>query len=110
MFSKLSFAVVGALAILAAATPTPNEPASQCATGNLQCCQSAQDASDPAVATLLGSLGIPVQGLTGLVGLTCSAISVVGVGSGDSCTETPVCCSDNAFAGVVSLGCVPVDL
>ncbi|EPQ54193.1 hydrophobin [Gloeophyllum trabeum ATCC 11539] len=110
MFSKFSIAVTGVLAILAAATPTPNELASQCPTGELQCCNSVGSATDPAIATILGSLGIPVQGISALVGLTCSAISVVGVGSGDSCTETPVCCTDNSYAGLVSLGCVPVDL
>ncbi|TFK46055.1 fungal hydrophobin [Heliocybe sulcata] len=110
MFSKLSFAVAGALAILAAATPTGTEPAGQCTTGNLQCCNSVSTASDPAVATLLGSLGIPIQDVTGLVGLTCSAINVVGVGSGDACSESPVCCSDNAYGGLISIGCVPVTL
>ncbi|EPQ54194.1 fungal hydrophobin [Gloeophyllum trabeum ATCC 11539] len=106
MFSKLSLAVTGALAILAAAT----EPAGQCATGNLQCCNSVQNASDPAVATILGSLGIAVGSITGLVGLTCSPISVVGVGSGDACNESPVCCTDNSYGSLISIGCVPVTL
>ncbi|TFK46051.1 fungal hydrophobin [Heliocybe sulcata] len=110
MFSKLSLAVAGALAILAAATPTGTEPAGQCTTGDLQCCNSVSTASDPAVVTLLGSLGIPIQGITGLVGLTCSPIDVIGVGSGGSCTESPVCCTDNSHGGLISIGCVPVTL
>ncbi|EPQ54195.1 hydrophobin, partial [Gloeophyllum trabeum ATCC 11539] len=97
-----------ALAVLAAATGT--EPAGQCATGNLQCCNSVQSASDPAAATLLGSLGIAVQSVTGLVGLTCSPIGVVAVGSGDACSANPVCCSDNSYGGLVSIGCVPATL
>ncbi|EPQ54192.1 hydrophobin 2 [Gloeophyllum trabeum ATCC 11539] len=110
MFSKLSLAITGALAILAAATHAPNEPASQCPTGELQCCNSVGSATDPTIATVLGSLGIPVQGVSALVGLTCSAVSVVGVGSGGSwqVSATPVCCTDNSYAGLVSLGCVPV--
>ncbi|TFK46050.1 fungal hydrophobin [Heliocybe sulcata] len=114
MFSKLSLAVIGALAILAAATPAlntpPSEPASQCATSDLQCCNSVSTTSDPAVITALGSLGIALQDVTGLVGLTCSPITAIGIGSGGSCTESPVCCSDNAYGGLVSIGCVPVTL
>ena len=74
MFSKL--AVVTSLAILAAATPMPNVPASQCTTGPIQCCNSVQKASDPSVSKLLGLLGIVVQDVTALVGVTCSPISV----------------------------------
>jgi hypothetical protein len=74
MFSKL--AIVSSLAILAAATPTPNVPASQCNTGPIQCCNSVQKASDPSVSKVLGLLGIVVQDVTALVGVTCSPISV----------------------------------
>ncbi|THU91485.1 hypothetical protein K435DRAFT_674080, partial [Dendrothele bispora CBS 962.96] len=54
-------------------------------------------------------LGIVVQDVNALVGVTCSPISVIGVG-GDSCSANPVCCENNSFNGIVALGCVPVDL
>ncbi|KAF4621440.1 hypothetical protein D9613_000152 [Agrocybe pediades] len=101
-----------AFATLAAATVTParrNEPASQCSTGGLQCCNSAQSASTASVASLLGLLGIAVGSVTGLVGLNCSPLSVIGVG-GNSCSAQPVCCTNNSFNGLVALGCTPVDL
>lgn len=74
MFSK--FAVLASLALLAVATPMPNEPASSCSTGDLQCCDTTGSASDPAIATELGFLGVVVQDIDALVGLTCSPITV----------------------------------
>ncbi|KAF4621216.1 hypothetical protein D9613_000092 [Agrocybe pediades] len=112
----MQFKLATALAFvtLAAATVTPvrrtgTEPASQCNTGDLQCCSSVQSASSPSVAGLLGLLGIVVGSVTGLVGATCSPISAIGIG-GNSCSAQPVCCSNNTFNGVVALGCTPVNL
>ncbi|KAF8985272.1 fungal hydrophobin-domain-containing protein [Cyathus striatus] len=108
---KLSVATL-ALATLAVATPARrNIPASQCSgsTGALQCCDSTGKATDPSIANILGPLGIVVQDVTALVGVTCSPISVVGVG-GNSCTAQPVCCTNNSFNGVVALGCTPVNI
>ncbi|THV02187.1 fungal hydrophobin [Dendrothele bispora CBS 962.96] len=103
---QFKLVVLSALATLAAATGTP---ASQCNTGPVQCCDSVQSASEPSVATLLGLLGVAVQSVTGQVGVTCTPISVIGVG-GNSCSAQPVCCQDNNFNGVVALGCTPVNL
>ena len=83
MFSKLS--VVATLAILAVATAAPNSPPpASCSTGTIQCCETVEKASDPAAATILASIGVVVQDVNALVGLTCSPVTVVGVGSGDS--------------------------
>ncbi|KAI0738363.1 fungal hydrophobin-domain-containing protein [Daedaleopsis nitida] len=111
MFSKLF--TITALAILAVATPTPGgggEPPASCSTAPIQCCQSTGKASDPAISGVLGGLGIVVQDVNALVGVTCSPISVVGVGSGSSCSANTVCCADNSYGGLVSIGCVPVTL
>ncbi|KAF9442359.1 fungal hydrophobin [Macrolepiota fuliginosa MF-IS2] len=102
------FFVLPLLAAAGGPTPTPI-PANQCNVGNLQCCNSAQSASSSNVATLLGLLGIALGSVTGLVGITCNPISVIGVG-GNSCNAQPVCCSNNSFNGVVALGCTPVNL
>ncbi|KAF8976138.1 hypothetical protein BDQ17DRAFT_1395174 [Cyathus striatus] len=88
-----------ALATFAAATGTPI-PASQCTTGNLQCCNSTGTAKNSAISTLLGLLGIVISDITALVGVTCSP----------SLTTQPVCCTNNSFNGVVALGCTPVNL
>ncbi|KAF8204696.1 hydrophobin-315 [Pholiota molesta] len=85
-------------------------PSNQCNTGTLQCCASTPTASDPSTAALLGLLGVVVvQDVTALVGVTCSPITGVGV-SGTSCSEQPVCCTDNSFNGIIALGCTPINI
>ena len=78
MFSKL-FVLS---AILAVATAAPNSAPS--GTGTLECCESVKKASDPAATKIIDALDIVIQDLDVLVGLTCSAISVIGVGTGDA--------------------------
>ena len=52
--------------------------------------------SNSASATLLlGLLGIVLDDITGLIGLNCSPITVVGVGSGNACSANAVCCTNN---------------
>ena len=79
MFSKLF--TITSLAILAVATPTPGGSEPSCSTGPIECCESVTKASDPAAAGILKSIGVVVQDVDALVGLTCDPISVVGVGS-----------------------------
>ncbi|KAJ3863229.1 hydrophobin 2 [Lentinula novae-zelandiae] len=106
---KLAF-VSAALAALAVATPAPrDEPASSCSTGPIQCCDTVESASSSGVAGLLSILGIVLQDLDVLVGLTCSPITVIGA-SGSSCSAQAVCCEDNSLGGLISIGCVPVTL
>ncbi|THU91475.1 fungal hydrophobin [Dendrothele bispora CBS 962.96] len=105
-FTRL--ASIAALATLAVATPTLSRR-DECTTGPIQCCNSVQSADSPAVAGLLGLLGIVVQDVTALVGVNCSPISVIGVG-GNSCSASPVCCENNSFNGLVAIGCVPINI
>ncbi|EPQ52312.1 hydrophobin, partial [Gloeophyllum trabeum ATCC 11539] len=84
---------------------------SQCNTGPVQCCQSVQSSGDPGVTSLLGLLGIVLDGANVPIGLTCSPINVLGLGQGASCDANPVCCEDNSSEySLVSVGCVPVNL
>ncbi|RPD53870.1 fungal hydrophobin [Lentinus tigrinus ALCF2SS1-7] len=111
MFAKLLS--IASLAILAAATPTPGGGGSgsgDCSTGPIQCCDTVEKASDPAAADILASIGVVVQDVDALVGLTCSPVTVVGVGSSGSCDANAVCCEDNSHGGLISIGCVPVTL
>ncbi|KAF5356479.1 hypothetical protein D9757_012567 [Collybiopsis confluens] len=106
---KLAF-VSAALATLAVATPAPrggSEPASSCSTGPLQCCNTVTTVNDPTAATLIGLLGIVIQDVTALVGLTCSGISLVDLANG-GCSAQAVCCQDNSHGGLISVGCIPV--
>ncbi|KAK0191772.1 hydrophobin [Armillaria mellea] len=81
------------------------------ATGTAQCCASTQSSTDLSapVTTLLGLLGVVVGQLTGNVGLSCSPITVIGVG-GTQCNNQVVCCDNNNFNGLVSLGCTPLNI
>lgn len=75
----------------------------QCSAGNLQCCsQFVSVSSAPAsVLTILTLLGVPLGSVAGYIGVICSPISP----ANPTC-ETPIlCCANNTFNGVVSLGC-----
>ncbi|KAF8895187.1 fungal hydrophobin-domain-containing protein [Infundibulicybe gibba] len=117
MFARTStIALFAMIPLLAAATAvprttTPTTPASQCNTGDLQCCNSTQESSNTnaSLTSLLGLLGVVVGSLTGQVGVSCSPLNVIGVG-GNSCSAQPVCCSNNSFKGVVAVGCTPVNI
>ena len=52
-------------------------------------------ASDPATSIIVGLLGIVLEGVDALVGLDCSPITVIGVGTGNSCDANVVCCQNN---------------
>ncbi|KAM5537116.1 hypothetical protein V8D89_009262 [Ganoderma adspersum] len=91
-------------------TATSPEPTSSCTTGPIQCCGSIQSPTDHDASAILGLLGIVIEGLDVLVGLTCSPINVIGVGSGSSCTANVVCCQNNNVGGLISIGCVPIIL
>ncbi|KIK58534.1 hypothetical protein GYMLUDRAFT_202384 [Collybiopsis luxurians FD-317 M1] len=135
MFSRLStvFYALFAFAILAAATPggyphtttlppvtttvTVTAPPTTttitgsggCSTGPIQCCDSTETAGSSAGSLILGLLGIVVQDLNVLLGINCSPITVVGVGS-NGCSAQTVCCEDNAVGGLISIGCIPIQL
>ncbi|KAF9220574.1 fungal hydrophobin [Gyrodon lividus] len=110
MFSRLSAIVAASFAVLAVATPHVSRSDSQCNTGSLQCCDSLQDADSGVVTALAGLLGIVLGDLTGQVGVTCTPITVIGTGSGATCTQQPVCCTGNNYNGVLVLGCSPVNV
>ncbi len=84
MFAKFTaaFTAFTALATLAVATPTPQ--ANSCSTGALQCCESVQSADSLGIAPVLAAIGVILQDINIPIGLTCSPITVVGVGSGNA--------------------------
>ncbi|KAI0812339.1 fungal hydrophobin-domain-containing protein [Irpex lacteus] len=123
--SFISFYVLFAFSALAVATPAPLEKrwgsptttdkpppattitvtapgatgtaaAGNCNTGPIQCCQSTTTSNSDTGNILLDLLGIVVTGVDILLGIDCSPISVVGIGSGSACNASPVCCENNA--------------
>ncbi|KAK0212032.1 hydrophobin 2 [Armillaria fumosa] len=110
MFARLSTFTLLALPILATATAiVPRDGAACSATGTAQCCSSTQSPTSNIVQSLLGLLGIPIGSVTANVGLTCSPITVLGVG-GTQCSNQVVCCDNNNFNGIIALGCTPINV
>ncbi|KAI0643531.1 fungal hydrophobin [Trametes meyenii] len=114
MVAKLAatFTTVSALAILAVATPAPQAGAGtgSCTTGTLQCCEQVQTADSLGISTLLAAIGVVLQDLDIPIGVGCSGITGVGVGSSDACSANAVCCDDTTTGGLLSIGCLPAAL
>ncbi|KAM5537112.1 hypothetical protein V8D89_009258 [Ganoderma adspersum] len=99
-----------ALPLLAVATPVELVARQSCSTGSVQCCNSTVAANSASGNLLLGLLGIVLGDITGLIGLNCSPLTVIGVGTGNACSAQAVCCTNNNVGGLISIGCVPVTL
>ncbi|PPQ89208.1 hypothetical protein CVT25_001277 [Psilocybe cyanescens] len=110
MFARASTLVL-ALPLLAAASAVPRTdgPSNQCNTGPVQCCNTVLQSGTTSTNLILGLLGIVLGPVTGLLGLNCTPIGVLGIG-GNSCTAQPVCCTGNDFNGLVNIGCSPINL
>ncbi|KAI0344563.1 fungal hydrophobin [Trametopsis cervina] len=85
--------------------------ASQCkGTASLQCCEDAVAGNSILGRALLGLLGLAVTEVDILLGLNCSPLPALSVGSGDTCSATPVCCENNSVDVPISIGCVVITL
>ncbi|KAI5891620.1 fungal hydrophobin [Schizophyllum commune H4-8] len=80
-----------------------------CTTGSLSCCNQVQSASSSPVTALLGLLGIVLSDLNVLVGISCSPLTVIGVG-GSGCSAQTVCCENTQFNGLINIGCTPINI
>ncbi|KAF9045355.1 hydrophobin-251 [Panaeolus papilionaceus] len=107
MFARASAVAVVALPILAAASVIPRD--GDCDTGSINCCNSTMQSSITSLTSLSSLLGIALPDIGGLIGLSCSPLSILGAG-GNSCSAQPVCCTNNSFNGLVALGCTPINI
>ncbi|KAH8822408.1 fungal hydrophobin [Flagelloscypha sp. PMI_526] len=85
-----------------------SETPSQCNAGPVQCCSSVTHANDDTASFLLDYFKQDVSDDTA-VGMTCSPLSVIGIG-GNSCSSQPVCCENNNFNGIIAIGCSPINI
>ncbi|KAL9709224.1 hypothetical protein Ac2012v2_007578 [Leucoagaricus gongylophorus] len=83
----------------------PSSVPTQCNSGSVQCCNKTSFGGDPAVNLIARRLGIALPANI-VVGLTCSPLSVIGIG-GNNCNTQPVCCQNNNFNGLIAVGCNP---
>ncbi|KAJ7757404.1 hydrophobin 2 [Mycena maculata] len=104
MFSKLSVIVTSVLITLAAAIPNTTPPVTP-PTSN-QCCSSVVSSSSTAASTVAALVGLDLTGLDVPVGLSCSAITVVG----NNCGGTSVTCDspDQEWGGLIAINCIPI--
>ncbi|KAH7919199.1 fungal hydrophobin [Leucogyrophana mollusca] len=115
MFARIATVSSLVFALSALASPAidargGSDGGSQCNTGSLQCCTTTGSATSSSITGALGLLGIVLGPVEGLVGLGCTPITVVGAGSGATCTQEPVCCTGNEYNGLVNIGCSPINL
>ncbi|KAF8628938.1 hypothetical protein AX15_003641 [Amanita polypyramis BW_CC] len=77
-----------------------------CSAGTIQCCKSVEDSKKLTGPTkkILGPLGINIDSLSGLVGITCAPIV------GDTCSGKPLCCQHTNFNGAVVTDCNSITL
>ncbi|EGO22851.1 hydrophobin [Serpula lacrymans var. lacrymans S7.9] len=87
---------------------TSSSSSSQCNTGSLQCCESTHSASSVFTASAPLSILAALGG--GLLGVNCSPLAPIGVGSGASCAQEPICCSGDSFSGLINVGCSPINV
>ncbi|KAJ3784479.1 hydrophobin 1 [Lentinula aff. detonsa] len=87
-----------------APSPTTTVTQSSCSTGDQKCCNTVTNSSAAGVSSILGLLGIVLDGLNVPIGLDCLPIL------GGACQAQAVCCTDNSHGNAVSLGCIPLQL
>ncbi|KIJ38657.1 hypothetical protein M422DRAFT_258532 [Sphaerobolus stellatus SS14] len=78
--------------------------------GEAQCCNTVQSASDLPVPIIASLLGIVISGPDVLVGLGCTPITITDLDQGANCAQQPVCCENNNFNGLINIGCTPISL
>ncbi|KAH8822430.1 hydrophobin-251, partial [Flagelloscypha sp. PMI_526] len=108
VFATLLAVAVNAMPAVDAVERRGGSPAKsdQCNTGSIQCCNSVTKADDAKASKIIHSLNIQDVVENTVVGLNCSPLSIIGIGS-NSCSAQPVCCSNNNFNGVIAIGCTP---
>ncbi|KAF9528745.1 hydrophobin [Crepidotus variabilis] len=112
MFAKLSIIIASTLAVFVAAggpLPVSNGIHNSCNTGPVQCCNTVKNSDTQTVNFIKEVFGVNAP-ITGMVGLQCSPISVIGAGSGANCGTQPVCCTGNHFEGGIAVGCNPINI
>ncbi|KIK80821.1 hypothetical protein PAXRUDRAFT_157609 [Paxillus rubicundulus Ve08.2h10] len=82
---------------------------SQCTTGQIVCCNDLKSADAVANLSSITGLLATEAGLFGNVGVRCSTLTVIGEGKSCIANQQPLCCLDNNYNGLVSLGCSPIN-
>ncbi|KAG2140582.1 fungal hydrophobin [Suillus clintonianus] len=81
---------------------------SQCDTGYIKCCNgnNIYSQTEPNLYEL-GLVDVAAA-VDAFVALECSGVSVVGTSSGCTANQQPLCCENEKYNGIVSIGCTPI--
>ncbi|THG97946.1 hypothetical protein EW026_g4143 [Hermanssonia centrifuga] len=101
MFSKLAAFIALASPLLAVATPAAVARNTAPANPTTACCSSTVSSDSAQGIAALSSIAVILSGLAVPIGLDCSPISVVGVGSGSACDSDPVSCSNGVIVSIM---------
>ncbi|KAL1743821.1 fungal hydrophobin-domain-containing protein [Schizophyllum fasciatum] len=108
-FATLALALPALAMATAVSRDAETSTPAKCSTGGVYCCNKTTTANDKSIQGLLGALGINVHDIKDLVGLSCSPITVIGVG-GNGCKAQTVCCEKTYQNGLVNIGCTAIAL
>ncbi|KAG1744260.1 fungal hydrophobin [Suillus lakei] len=83
---------------------------SQCDTGVIECCN--KDNTYAQKEPNLYELGLVdvAAVVDAFVALSCSGINVVGTSDGCAGNQEPLCCENEKYNGVISIGCTPINV
>ncbi|KAL4076652.1 fungal hydrophobin-domain-containing protein [Scleroderma yunnanense] len=125
MLARASTFFTIALAAIAIATPTTHykhhdhhdkrttkrDRSGYCNTGDLKCCNVYQESENAQKSEISGLLDIPIELLTGNIGIGCISLDVLlGLLNPQSCTQQPVCCEGDKANGLIGISCIPINL
>ena len=77
-------------------------PANTSPTTTVQVLTHILQANQEPAASIIAGLGVVLQDPTVLVGLTCTPVTVIGVGGVGTCDVNAVCCQDNSYVSTAS--------
>ncbi|EJF63711.1 hypothetical protein DICSQDRAFT_21075, partial [Dichomitus squalens LYAD-421 SS1] len=80
-----------------------------CNTGPIQCCEDTTETNSPTGSAIITLLGLALESTGDLLAINCSPINTGSV-DGSTCAQTPVCCDNHSYGGLVNIGCVPIFL
>lgn len=80
----------------------------QCDTGSIQCCNSVTDSNSALGQAVTALLGVNATHPKTLMGMNCSPMDSNNTAA--VCDASPICCENNAHGGLISIGCLIIDM
>ncbi|KAF8156939.1 fungal hydrophobin-domain-containing protein, partial [Crassisporium funariophilum] len=98
---------IATLLVIAVAALSVSATSYSCNTGAVQCCNKIHQVGTYDAQNIAALVGVAVSSVTGQLGVGCTPATVIGVGSGASCSASPVCCEKNDTNQLIGVNCSP---